>query len=275
MIIQPHLIDIDTRHTPDYRYDCPAALDDTCLIMCFRTPVMILTRNGLETGEPGCCIIHSLEFREYHYSVFGSHEGFRNDWLKADFKTVSGMIGDLKLPYDTLLPTGRPDLLESGIAAIREELENPDGFSATSIRLHLHLLLLAIKRAHGDEAHRQAMLTQLEREYDPVFRQIRAQLRREYAREYHIADLASRAGLSPERFSALYRKLFGSSPYAEMIDARMIAAKRLLSSTSLTVKEIADRCGWSDQYYFSRLFKEKCAVSPRDFRQQYRTGRFS
>lgn len=273
-LVQPHLIDIDTRHAPDFRYDCPAAIDDTCLIMCFRTPVRILTRDGIESAEPGGCILHSLDFREYHFSEPGSREGFRNDWLKAAFGAVAPIISELNLPYDTLLPTGRPDLLEAGIAAIREELENPDEFSENSILCHLHRLLLTIRRAYNEERRQQVAMTPSERGYYPVFRQIRTRLRKEYNREFQVGLLASEANLSPERFSVLYRKFFGKSPYAELIDARLIAAKRFLSSTSFTIKEIAAKCGWRDQYYFSRLFREKYTVSPRDFRRHYyRSGK--
>lgn len=232
-------------------------------------PVRILTRNGIETGAPGCCILHSLDFREYHFSVPGSREGFRNDWLKAAFEVVSPIVAELKLPYDTLLPTGRPDLLESGIAAIRAELENPDGYSDTAVRLLLHQLLLTVRRAYTEEMRCRTVMTPSERDYYPAFRKICDSLRKEYRREFRIGSLAAEVNLSPERFSVLYRKFFGRSPYAELIDARILAAKRLLTSTAFTVKEISAMCGWQDQYYFSRLFKEKCAVSPRDFRRHY------
>ncbi|WP_288513695.1 AraC family transcriptional regulator [uncultured Victivallis sp.] len=268
-LIQPHLLGIDTGHAPGFRFDSPGAIDETCLVMCFRTPVRILTRNGVETGAPGCCILHSLDFREYHFSVPGSREGFRNDWLKAAFEVVSPIVAELKLPYDTLLPTGRPDLLESGIAAIRAELENPDGYSDTAVRLLLHQLLLAIRRAYTEEMRCRTVMTPSERDYYPAFRKICDSLRKEYRREFRIGSLAAEVNLSPERFSVLYRKFFGRSPYAELIDARILAAKRLLTSTAFTVKEISAMCGWQDQYYFSRLFKEKCAVSPRDFRRHY------
>ena len=51
-LIQPHLLGIDTGHAPGFRFDSPGAIDETCLVMCFRTPVRILTRNGIETGAP-------------------------------------------------------------------------------------------------------------------------------------------------------------------------------------------------------------------------------
>jgi len=133
----------------------------------------------------------------------------------------------------------------------------------------LHQLLLAIRRAYTEEMRCRTVMTPSERDYYPAFRKICDSLRKEYRREFRIGSLAAEVNLSPERFSVLYRKFFGRSPYAELIDARILAAKRLLTSTAFTVKEISAMCGWQDQYYFSRLFKEKCAVSPRDFRRHY------
>lgn len=266
-LIRPYLIDIDTHHSPEFHYDGLGTTDDTCLIMCFRTPFRILTVNGMETGNPGDCILHSLEFRQYHSAEPGARSGFRNDWLKVDFAAVSPLISELNLPCDTLLPTGRPDLLENHIREIREDLDDGDEFSERSILLHLHRLLLSIRRGHDRKTRRQETQTPSEQCHYPRFREIRDRLRRECVGEFHIAALAAETNLSPERFAALYRKFFDKSPYAELIDARLLAARRLLCTTNATIKEIAAACGWRDQYYFSRLFKEKYAVPPKIFRE--------
>ena len=49
---------------------------------------------------------------------------------------------------------------------------------------------------------------------------------------------------------------------------RIQKAKRLLISTSKSVKEIAEICGYSDQNYFSKVFLKRCGMTPTAFRKQ-------
>jgi len=50
----------------------------------------------------------------------------------------------------------------------------------------------------------------------------------------------------------------------------MKQARRLLSSTSFSVGEIATRCGYENIYYFSSAFRKNVGCSPTEFRRQYR-----
>jgi transcriptional regulator GlxA family with amidase domain len=44
-------------------------------------------------------------------------------------------------------------------------------------------------------------------------------------------------------------------------------ARALLSETALTVKEVAFRCGFESEHYFSRLFKRKTGLAPMAWRR--------
>jgi AraC-like DNA-binding protein len=47
----------------------------------------------------------------------------------------------------------------------------------------------------------------------------------------------------------------------------MTKAVRLLSSSAMSVKEIAAACGYSDSNYFCRIFKKNTGTSPGQFRR--------
>ena len=55
--------------------------------------------------------------------------------------------------------------------------------------------------------------------------------------------------------------------YPENIGA---AARAMLDTTELRIREVAQRVGIEDPYYFSRLFRSLAGVSPRAFRQRRR-----
>ena len=77
-----------------------------------------------------------------------------------------------------------------------------------------------------------------------------------------LDDLAKLSGLTPHHMSVLFKKKFGVPCWQYMIDTRIEAAVRLTQSPGYTVRMIAEQCGFSDVYYFSRLFKRRTGISP-------------
>jgi len=86
-----------------------------------------------------------------------------------------------------------------------------------------------------------------------------------YHQVWTVAEMAKRANLSEARFSALYRKIFGTSPNDELIRARGEHAQFLLAHTSLPIKAVAGRCGFESVPYFSRAFHRRVGCAPRDY----------
>lgn len=64
-----------------------------------------------------------------------------------------------------------------------------------------------------------------------------------------------------------FRELYGRTPYDYQIDCKMAVAKKLLTDTALSIGAVSEWLGYSDQHYFSNLFKEKCGVSPTTYRK--------
>lgn len=81
-----------------------------------------------------------------------------------------------------------------------------------------------------------------------------------------MTRLASSLGISRSHFDRLFSKQVGVAPQKFLLNCKMIAAKRLLESSSLRVGEIGEMLGYSDIYFFSRQFKEQCGSSPQNYR---------
>jgi len=77
-----------------------------------------------------------------------------------------------------------------------------------------------------------------------------------------IDSAVRQCGLSSRRFGELFKGNFGTTPNKYLIQRRIENAKSMLDTQSLTVSEIAELCGFSDVYYFSKVFKQICGVSP-------------
>lgn len=84
-----------------------------------------------------------------------------------------------------------------------------------------------------------------------------------------VKRLADLSGLSETRFRAYFSGIYGESPKAYVNSLRIMKARELLVNTDKSVGEIAGLCGFSDIYYFSRIFKQKTLVSPSEYRNGY------
>lgn len=83
-----------------------------------------------------------------------------------------------------------------------------------------------------------------------------------------LVSLSSMLDVSPNHLSASIKKTTGETFINILIRKRMEAARELLLHTPLKIQEIARRCGYVDQHYFSYCFKKYCGASPNALRRQ-------
>lgn len=72
--------------------------------------------------------------------------------------------------------------------------------------------------------------------------------------------------LSKSYVNSIFLKCTQHAPMEFFINLKIREACNLLRCTDLYVYEIAQRLGYKDQYYFSRLFKKVVGISPREYR---------
>jgi len=81
-----------------------------------------------------------------------------------------------------------------------------------------------------------------------------------------VKSLADQVNLSPSYLSDMLRSLTGRNAQQVIHDKLIEKAKEKLSTTELTVSEIAYELGFEYSQSFSRLFKNKTEMSPVEFR---------
>lgn len=82
-----------------------------------------------------------------------------------------------------------------------------------------------------------------------------------------LDEIASKLNITPEYLGTKFRNETGVTFSTYMKDYRMAKAKELLLGTNLKLYEIADRVGYNDPKYFSRVFKEATGMLPAEFRK--------
>ncbi|MBM7563628.1 AraC family transcriptional regulator [Paenibacillus sacheonensis] len=81
-----------------------------------------------------------------------------------------------------------------------------------------------------------------------------------------VEDMARAAHLHPNYFIAYFKKHFGVSPLKYMNRRRADKAKILLSTTALSIKDIADQTGFKETNHFAKFFRKETGQSPTEYR---------
>ncbi|MES2279232.1 MAG: AraC family transcriptional regulator [Bacteroidota bacterium] len=84
---------------------------------------------------------------------------------------------------------------------------------------------------------------------------------------YQIKDFAQRANYSVSRYSELFKKDTGYAPMQYYLHLKIHAACQYLCFTGINVKQICNKVGFEDQFYFSRIFKKYIGESPLRYRR--------
>lgn len=84
------------------------------------------------------------------------------------------------------------------------------------------------------------------------------------------AELAKQCNISEVYFRKMFAKHYKTTPKQYIVNIRISKAKILLAENSLKINTIAERCGFSNQYHFCRVFKEKTGLTPTEYMKQNR-----
>lgn len=148
----------------------------------------------------------------------------------------------------------QPHISQSAIGlAMRSMLALQVEVEATQRRagLVLHEMLAQL----GDQANRQP-------DWPEVVRRSKAYIDDNIDLPLRLADVARHARCSEAHLSRMFRRCIGIPPGDYSLRQRMALAKRLLNTTSDSIKSIAIRLGYRDSFAFSHAFKNIEGTAP-------------
>ena len=91
-------------------------------------------------------------------------------------------------------------------------------------------------------------------------------IRRNYCEPVTLQEVSDHVGVSHAHLSRLFKEEMGLG-FSDYINSfRLSKAKELLSESSMTLSEIAQTVGYSNQQYFTRVFKAETGMTPGQYR---------
>ena len=93
-------------------------------------------------------------------------------------------------------------------------------------------------------------------------------IKQNYPYPITVEEIANACKLNRSYFSKLFRDTMGCPPQEFLIRLRLSRAADFMKGTRMSIGDIAARCGYPNQLHFSRAFKKRYGVSPREWRLQ-------
>ena len=97
-------------------------------------------------------------------------------------------------------------------------------------------------------------------------RRIKDYVEASYMLPLRVEEMAERMHLDRRYLSRVFRERTGQTVQDYILSVRMAEAMRYLSQ-GLSVAETAERCGYSDGFLFSKMFKRRIGVSPANWKK--------
>ncbi|KGE18848.1 response regulator transcription factor [Paenibacillus wynnii] len=101
-----------------------------------------------------------------------------------------------------------------------------------------------------------------------IVEEIKQYIHAHYGDDLTRNDLAEIVYLNPDYLARLFKKETGVSLGSYVIQVRITAAKYLLETTNKSVYTIANKVGYSNYSYFSKLFKQEVGLPPNEYKKE-------
>lgn len=119
------------------------------------------------------------------------------------------------------------------------------------------------------------MMTLAANHKDVLFQNFLQQLCLHYAERHDIGFYAQNLRVSVRYLQRVVKDITGRTVYSYISERLRIHARRLLASSDMTIEQIAFALHFSSPSAFGKFFKTNCGMSPKQFREQAKGGKFS
>ncbi|MBC6714337.1 response regulator [Treponema sp. Marseille-Q3903] len=102
---------------------------------------------------------------------------------------------------------------------------------------------------------------------NPIIKKVCEIIDSKLSEDISLEQMACTVGVSSFYLSKLFKEEKGVTYINFISDKRLEKSRQMLAETDLSIKEITGEVGYNDQNYFSRIFKNKYGLSPKEYRK--------
>ncbi len=223
------------------------------------------------------CNIHTHKDYEIIYyptgTGYNNFEGRLNPVKKNTILIVPPNTPHGSLSYDNLsfisVLVNKDDLIHLDRPTLLTDNEKEEGFHLTEMLLlnrfgnadylnalcvaYIHFVLKNINFSNPIEKTVNAIKQKISTEF--------------HDSNFNVTDILNDSGYAEDYIRAQFKNFTGKTPVEFLTEARINHACYLIDiyKDSLSLTEIAEKCGYTDYVYFSRKFKQLTGISPKNY----------
>lgn len=107
----------------------------------------------------------------------------------------------------------------------------------------------------------------LDAKHHPLVESAADLIRSRYREDLSLEDVAMHLDTSSSYLSRLFRRELDTTFGEFLTSVRLAHAKTLLQDSAVSIQTVAERVGYDNAYYFSRVFKRHCGATPTEYRR--------
>lgn len=135
----------------------------------------------------------------------------------------------------------------------------------------LKIMLINASRSRVDAMDEKPKYT--ESNTPSILAELKRAIEENFKEMHSPSDYASILNISPNSLAKLVKKHFNKTLSNLIAERIIIESKRELYMTTKSIKEIAWKLGYEDEFYFSRFFKKNTDISPQMYRETVGFGK--
>lgn len=189
-------------------------------------------------------------------------------WVEFDGLRVAEYLD--KAGLSASQPVFTPCSQPLGERVMEEMMYIASHTEASPLHLIGHLCLFLDALIQSSSSHREIKSGQLR---DFYIHEAVNFIEQNYRRELTVEEIADVCKLNRSYFSKIFKEFTGCTPQEFIIRLRLTKATDLMKLTNDSIGEIAAQCGYPNQLHFSRAFKKRYGISPREWRAQNKASK--
>ena len=227
----------------------------------FYNSVEIIKNGKVIKTEPHAVILYNPHTPQY----YKSHEPLLHDWFH-----FYGNTDDLTLDtfdFDQIYYPNNYKYIIETVAELETEFFSNKPNRDFLIDLKIKELLIKLDR---DIANKQD--DYIDSAYRKDFRYLRGEIFSNLNQNWTVEKMAKRLNISESHFYLMYKKIYGITPTADLIKAKIDSAKNMLRFHNASIGNIAECLGYQNTTHFIRQFKSNVGLTPTQYRNKHKNG---
>ena len=249
-----HAMGTGYRHESDFHIVRPNGSGDNLLVI-FKTPAFAVA-DGKRVEVPADTAVLYSKNAPQDYGACGVE--YINHWIHFECDENDIFFDSLGIVFNRPAPVAEVSAVESLLELLQIESLSDTAKSRECCALLLRLVIAQALAGSGGRSGNP---------HSGELKRLRAEIYSDPGKRFSINEMAEGLSLSPSYFQTLYRSEFGVSCYEDVLRAKTGLAEYYLSGTSMTVREIAELCGFDNDVHFMRQFRKRTGKTALEYRR--------